>query len=358
MTTFRKIVAAIACILVSLVICLLIIELTWDGYAYLQRGNQRAPIRYLCPDKKLGWRATGSLDVRKQERDAGGNEYSIHYKTNVNGFREFGNPASEKKKLLVIGDSFTQAVDISNSKTYDRLLADKFGLELFAYGGGGYGTLQEYMILDEFADVIKPQIVIWQFCTNDFINNDFELELASFANDNLMRRPYLLDDGTVQYRVPTHLGISALDILGYSEAAYWFYTRSEKVFRRLGFPTVEDKMRKEGTAFQEFSHSIHLTTRLIAMVRNRIPAATIVAFCSEDYLPDFGQVHKIFETNGIKFVYGVPRAIREAHDMGYVVKQMDNAHWNQLGHSICAKVLAKDLNAYLPEIRQNAEETP
>ena len=57
-------------------------------------------------------------------------------------------------------------------------------MEVFAYGAGGYGTLQEYLILDEVVDHIRPTMLLWQFCSNDFINNDHALEVAGALNDD------------------------------------------------------------------------------------------------------------------------------------------------------------------------------
>ena len=47
-------------------------------------------------------------------------------------------------------------------------------INFFVYGGGGYGSLQEYMIWDDYIDEIDPDIVIWQFCINDYWNNSYD----------------------------------------------------------------------------------------------------------------------------------------------------------------------------------------
>ena len=59
------------------------------------------------------------------------------------------------------------------------LFKKELGIEVFAYGAGGYGTLQEYLILDEVIDEIQPTTMFWQFCNNDFTDNDHALEVAS-----------------------------------------------------------------------------------------------------------------------------------------------------------------------------------
>ena len=35
-------------------------------------------------------------------------------------------------------------------------------------GGGGYGTLQQYLLLKKYFNKINPDIIIHQFCENDF----------------------------------------------------------------------------------------------------------------------------------------------------------------------------------------------
>ena len=114
------------------------------------------------------------------EKTKRGVPYSVRRSQKQYGFRKFGDPSSTKLKMLVIGDSFTHATAVSDDRTYHALLSKILDVEVFAYGAGGYGTLQEY----RYVDLIKPNIVLWQFCINDFINNDNELELLSWVNNN------------------------------------------------------------------------------------------------------------------------------------------------------------------------------
>ena len=50
-------------------------------------------------------------------------------------------------------------------------LGDSF--QVFSYGCGGYGSLQEYMILDKYFDIIDPDIIIIQTSSNDISDNYF-----------------------------------------------------------------------------------------------------------------------------------------------------------------------------------------
>jgi hypothetical protein len=58
---------------------------------------------------------------------------------------------------------------VSDGDTYYAIIKRKLDAEVFAYGAGGFGTLQEYMILDRYVDMIHPSLILWQFCLNDFI---------------------------------------------------------------------------------------------------------------------------------------------------------------------------------------------
>ena len=50
----------------------------------------------------------------------------------------------------------TQALDASDDQTYFSIAGKILGSTVFAYGCSGYGTLQEYMILDRYIDEIRP----------------------------------------------------------------------------------------------------------------------------------------------------------------------------------------------------------
>lgn len=108
-----------------------------------------------------------------------------------------------------VGDSFTHAVDASSEDTYYGVLQKKLPIEVFAYGGGGYGTLQEHLIIDRFFYLIKPDIVIVQFSSNDFANNSVEFERGSSDNNNRFR-PYLMPDRNIRSAYPARNSLSAL----------------------------------------------------------------------------------------------------------------------------------------------------
>src|SRR5438552_2866004 len=74
-------------------------------------------------DEMLGWRVAPDQNETYKMTDATGTVYLVRYKTGPHGFRLFGNPNStDETKVLIIGDSFTHAINVSNDQTYYALM--------------------------------------------------------------------------------------------------------------------------------------------------------------------------------------------------------------------------------------------
>lgn len=88
---------------------------------------------------------------------------------------------------------------------YYEVIRRNLNAEIFVYGCGAHGTLQEFLALDKYFDRIKPNLVVLQVCDNDFINNSWQLEgLAAYYNDRRIW-PYLIN-GQIEYRYPRAFG--------------------------------------------------------------------------------------------------------------------------------------------------------
>src|SRR5262249_3996640 len=135
----------------------------------------------------IGWRPVANLTFDQDVPSFG----RVRYTTTRGGFRVFGDPASSKLKVLFIGDSYTEAAQVSTGDAfYEDLARARHDIEVFAVGGGGYGTLQEYMLLDEWVDQIRPNLIVVQMHPNDLVNNSHALESRSTTDNNQMTRPY------------------------------------------------------------------------------------------------------------------------------------------------------------------------
>src|SRR5262245_33273184 len=105
-------------------------------------------------DSELGWRATENYRSKGLKYSSDGSSYLATASQDERGFLMFGNLSSAKPRVFVIGDSFTQATAASDQQTYYAVLQRLLDVEVFAYGSGGYGNLQEFMILERYLDLI------------------------------------------------------------------------------------------------------------------------------------------------------------------------------------------------------------
>lgn len=147
-------------------------------------------------DHELGWTLKPNKDINFPQKTFKGEEYIVKFKSSsIDGFREYGNLNSKNKKILVIGDSYTGGPYASDHKMYYsiiRKIFDKnsYDFEWFVMGASGYGTAQQFLLLKKHYNTIKPNIILHQFCVNDFFDNSINISKLSTAHDQYLRRPY------------------------------------------------------------------------------------------------------------------------------------------------------------------------
>ena len=290
-------------------------------------------------DAERGWLPVRNYLYKGELLDAGGVRYPVDIETDAEGYRAFGDLRNgERKKVLFLGDSFTHAMQVSNQKTYFGLLQEELGIEAFAFGVDGYGTLQEYLLLDSIIDDVEPVIVVLQFCPNDFINNHYDLELASAFNNNGLRRPYF-EEGQIQYKTPTNFSAIREFAASYSEFLYFILNTID----RLKTPPVnssENLIEEQGLSYPLFKESVEVTDQLLEKIRARVPPGTpIYAFSTNHGAPYHEEFKRLSDKNGIEFVDGTSQALRAAESKGITTRAADKAHWNNQGHQIVAEVL-------------------
>ena len=186
-------------IAIAMLIFTLLFSLTAETairFFNLMRNKGKNVPTFIRYSKSMGWEVMPQVLQQTYYLNSYG---FVKYLTNENGFRSFGDINSKKKKILIIGDSYTHAINISNGYTYyDYLARHHPNIEVFSYGCLGYGFIQEYLILDRYFNFIKPDIILWQFCSNDLSDNCFELN-NNRNRITLSARAYYIN-GTIELR--------------------------------------------------------------------------------------------------------------------------------------------------------------
>ncbi len=281
----------------------------------------------LIVDEKLGWRAMPNYVRDGTWHDAAGRTYPLQMSTDANGFRRFGDLQAQRPKLFIVGDSYTHAIETSNGQTYFDVLGESVPVELFVYGAGGFGTLQEYLLLDEHFDAIKPDMVLLQFCGNDFSNNSAAYEYVDLGNNNGLVRPYLDETGSIYYD------------LARSKEPLWQFANSYSrllaaVLFRLDNLLIEPPSATELASVR--AAAVDTTDRILELLSRRVGDVPVYAFATGSHPSVHDTFKGLSEKHGIVFIAGVPQALDRAEDAGLVGRAADGAHWSPAGHEVIA----------------------
>ena len=284
----------------------------------------------LVADTQLGWRAMPNYRREGTWRDSAGGEYALSMSTDARGFRVFGDVSAEKPKILVIGDSYTHAIETSDGQAYFHAMAEALPFEFFVYGAGGYGTLQEYLALAEYWDLIDPDIVLIQYCGNDFSNNLEAYEAVDLANNNGLRRPYLGDNGEIYHSIAREQKSLWAFANEYSRLLAALLFRWEAITRQ---PPTQDELAIVR------AEAIAITDRILGLIKKQTGEVPVYAFSTGSNPGVYDVFQELSVANDIVFIEGVAQALDEAERSGLVGRVADGAHWSPLGHKEIANPL-------------------
>jgi lysophospholipase L1-like esterase len=313
------------------------------GLRVYQRWRHGIPVTSNQPrgalreDATLGWAPRESYRNAHGELTQTGSQYVVRFSQNSSGMRVCDAPEG-RKTMLFVGDSYTEAWEASDGREYYCVAASTLGVGAQAFGAGGYGTLQERMVLDRLLATMRPDLIVVQICFNDFINNDYDLEKASWQNNHFSMRPYWRS-GRIEFLIPTHYNL-------------WFEAgrRHSRVMSDLynGFVnrsaatahSVEQDI-ETGQSQRGFEVAVAETREIFGQISKLSQGTKLIGMpvdLKEPYLDAFRQ---IFRELNIPLVEDAAIAVSNARAMGTDVFAGDGVHWNEAGHRIAGEALAQ-----------------
>jgi hypothetical protein len=163
----------------------------------LREGTSERSLTYRY-DAELGWSPIpNSNSIVTTAR-------TIHAQHNSLGFRDIEVEHDARPKMLFIGDSFVWGVDAEAEERFTDLLRSRLSSHAVVNAGvSGYGTDQEYLLLQRIWPTIQPAVVVLIFCAdNDRLDNGTNIRYDGY------QKPYfaVLPDDTLELRgqpVPT-----------------------------------------------------------------------------------------------------------------------------------------------------------
>ena len=108
--------------------------------------------------------------------------------------------------IVMTGDSFTEGWAVRSDENISAILRT-FDWNVINLGKAGNGPLLEYAAIKEYAQVLKPKIVLWLYWVNDFHDLSYELRstlLRRYLNEdefsqNLLSRQVEIDNVLVRF---------------------------------------------------------------------------------------------------------------------------------------------------------------
>src|SRR5215510_3978165 len=121
-------------------------------------------------DPILGWyHASNSQRYRTTE---GVKVLVVQNKIGHRGPNYESRTADGKKRVLILGDSFTEGSHVGEDELFSNIIeSDYSNLEVMNAGVGGWSTVQEYLYLKEFGIDLHPNLVLLMFFDNDLDEN-------------------------------------------------------------------------------------------------------------------------------------------------------------------------------------------
>jgi hypothetical protein len=143
-------------------------------------------------DAELGWAPTPNSSAPVTTAR------TIQAKHNSLGFRDIEFAPGARPAMLFMGDSFVWGVDAEADERFTDLLRGRIpDLAIVNAGVSGFGTDQEYLLLQRIWPKIEPKVVVLIFCTaNDRIDNRSNIRYDGY------QKPYFVstEDGALALR--------------------------------------------------------------------------------------------------------------------------------------------------------------
>ena len=298
-------------------------------------------------DPYLGWMGKPNVHLRYRRP-----EFDTLVRHDAGGWRqpEPPRPTDPTRRILVLGDSFTWGWGVSQGEVFTDLLQAQLPPTIAVYNRGviGFGTAQEYLLLERELAATPYDAVVLMFCINDLADN-------TDGKDG--HRPYfeIVDGQLLPRNQPPLASASPVDrfLKDHSRAYLFIEFALGQLKRRFAGEAADERYYRDAPAadFHDLP-GYAVTARLLAEM-NRVTRAHGARFFLV-YIPQRSEIQlespypyvrtvramidDITRREGIPLVDLSP-PFREQTKSGRELVYPVDAHWNPAGHRLAAEVL-------------------
>ena len=361
------------------------------------------------PDRELGWvlrpGASGRVSTETPQQ----------VRINSRGFRDtertYEKPVGTYR-IAVLGNSWTEALQVPQNKTYTALLEQQLDdkrclvgkhIEVLNFGVAGYSTAQEFLLLQQKVWSYHPDLVLLAlYPARDIANNVRELNNAVTPE----RSPYFVFRGDQLVLDDSFRTLPALQPrqIWLQNAGFWFDDHSKTLqaintlqrYGKIRVAMAAAKERAEQSGMDNLEYAIYAPPTLSAMqdawnvsealllkmrddVRAHDAEFRIVTLATRpQVIPDAAKRNALLQKLGVPDFSYADRRINNfaarnsiavtnlapalstyavAHNVylnGFNTANLGAGHWNETGHRLAAETIAADLCAaeavYAPDV--------
>lgn len=298
---------------------------------------------------KYGWSLAPNSRKSWVVHDTKGNYRKVENKYFDHGFKRWPKDPGDKPRVLIIGDSFTEMNYVSNGEEWYAYLERAFpDIAFYVFGAGGYGTLQQYMVMDDHFDTIMPDAVIWLFCDNDYFNNYYELDKRTYPYNNHFVRPYWEEDAIV-YRLP----LPYPQLRKYSFTADRLLHIYDKIRRKIASQNWAKSIhiwikrqnirpfakKEQARRDQDMSKAINVTKLLARKIRSR--AGDIPIYFFTPYIKFTSENRSVCEAGNFRGSDVLSEQMAKRLASGMQLLAVNDGHWNYSGNRHAGEILVE-----------------
>jgi GDSL-like Lipase/Acylhydrolase family len=282
------------------------------------------------------------------------------YETDRHGFNNpdalWDGPAPQ---IAMIGDSFTHGSCVSREQNMESLLQRRFGATL-NLGVGGDGPLLELAALTEYAEPMRPKIVLWVFCEGNDLNEDlpFELKapiLRSYLGDPRFRQDLIHKDAIISTALRSYLDRNlreAMDRVDDPTENFLRYVTLDRVRSAVGLGPI-----LLGYNGGDLSQELAVFDQVLVSARDRVSGwggklYLVYLADSDRYLSRFGAgtvrqtiYHGVQDTARRRDIPMIDLASAFArHAAPETLFAYPGSHYNPAGYALAAQTIAAALD--------------
>ena len=302
--------------------------------------------RMMRVDDVLGWRHLPSREKSFTNED-GEKHLCQHDEHGHRPLPDALRSPARTTNVLLLGDSFTEAIQVASEETVHALLAEGDPrLNVMNAAVGGYSTVQQFMYLRNEGEPFAPDLVLLIAYENDLTDNCLSYSpgigprpWAKLEGDVVqMVEDY--DDGPyLQFVVPIPF---AGPLIRHS---YLFYAFNDRVWRKLKRKQLSAVELEDWSALQpETTHPIFLgmVDRMHELAKERGSEFVVALAPSLTTIKAGGggawhtEVAAHAAAKGFHFVSLLPALSDPGNGRCYFEKDI---HWTKVGHAVAADVI-------------------